>query len=54
MRQQFDWVRAVDESTLVKLSDKGKRLLGINVRMPCNVNEFYLPSEKRLYKADQG
>ena len=54
MRQQMDWVRAVDADKITKLSTRGKRLLGMNVRMPTNLEEFNLPLEQRLYQPNQG
>jgi mannose-6-phosphate isomerase-like protein (cupin superfamily) len=33
--------------------NKGKQLIGMNVRMPTSLDEFYLPEKKRLYKTNQ-
>ena len=32
----------------------GRRLLGMNVRMPTTLDEFYLPPDQRLYLPAQG
>jgi len=54
MRQRFDYPRLVDENTLNTLNQQGKRLIGMDVRMPVSLDEFYLPEDQRLYKPNQG
>lgn len=54
MKQQIDIVRALPPSVLATLSDNLKRLVGYNVRVPASLDEFYLPDEARMYKANQG
>lgn len=54
MRQRFDFVRLLSNETMALLGEDGKRLIGMNVRMPTSLDEFYLPPDKRLYKANQG
>jgi len=54
MRTQFDYPRMVPEHIVNSLGDVGKRFLGFNVRMPKNLDEFYLPEDQRLYKPNQG
>ncbi|KQH80909.1 phytanoyl-CoA dioxygenase [Mycobacterium gordonae] len=54
MRQRFDFPRLVPQSIIDSLGENGKRLLGMNVRMPTSLDEFYLPEEQRLYKPNQG
>ena len=54
MRQRFDFPRLCDKSLINSLSEKGQRLLGMNVRMPTSLKEFYLPEASRLYKSNQG
>ena len=54
MRQQFDFPRLVDEHVLSQLGDVGRRFLGMNVRMPASLDEYYLPVEERPYKPNQG
>jgi ectoine hydroxylase-related dioxygenase (phytanoyl-CoA dioxygenase family) len=53
MRQRFDFPRLVHPQLIESLGDKGKRLLGMNVRMPTKLSEFYLPPGERLYKPNQ-
>ena len=54
MRQRFDFPRLVPQAIINSLGENGKRLLGMNVRMPTSLEEFYLPLEQRLYKPNQG
>ena len=54
MRQRFDYPRVVGDETLEHIGEVGRRFLGFNVRMPANIEEYYLPEEQRLYKAGQG
>lgn len=53
MKQQIDLPRSLS-SIVDKLSQKAKRLIGMNVRVPSSVIEFNLPEAERLYKANQG
>ena len=52
-KQQLDYCRLLGESTISKLDDHLKQLLGYNSRVPSNLDEWYQPKEKRFYKADQ-
>lgn len=54
MRQRFDFPRLVPQNVIEKLGENGRRLIGMNVRMPTSLDEFYLPPDKRLYKPNQG
>ena len=54
MRQRFDFPRLVPKEVIDSLGDDGRRLIGMNVRMPTNLEEFYLPADQRLYKPNQG
>jgi ectoine hydroxylase-related dioxygenase (phytanoyl-CoA dioxygenase family) len=54
MRQRFDFPRLVPKHIIDSLGENGQRLLGMNVRMPTSLKEFYLPPEQRLYKPNQG
>jgi len=54
MRQRFDFPRLVPKEMIDRLGADGKRLIGMNVRMPVNLSEFYLPEDQRLYKSNQG
>lgn len=55
MRQRFDFCRMPEasESFLETLGPDARRLLGLDVRMPTSLEEFYLPEEERLYKPGQ-
>lgn len=54
MRQRFDFPRLVPKEIIESLGENGRRLIGMNVRMPTRLEEFYLPANRRLYKPDQG
>ncbi len=54
MRQRFDYPRLVPAAIVEQLTEVGRRFLGFHVRMPTSLEEYYLPEEKRLYKANQG
>jgi ectoine hydroxylase-related dioxygenase (phytanoyl-CoA dioxygenase family) len=54
MRQRFDFPRLVPPELVEKLNDVGKRFLGLNVRVPASLEDYYVPEERRLYKAGQG
>ncbi|MCI0562573.1 MAG: phytanoyl-CoA dioxygenase family protein, partial [Nitrososphaera sp.] len=53
MRQRFDFPRLVPPSIVDNLGLDGRRLIGMNVRVPTSLEEFYLPEEQRLYKPNQ-
>jgi ectoine hydroxylase-related dioxygenase (phytanoyl-CoA dioxygenase family) len=54
MRQRFNFAEMGGDQFGEGLNEAQRRLLGYNVRMPKSLGEFYLPEEKRLYKANQG
>ena len=54
MRQRFDYPRLVPREIVDQLTEVGRRFLGFHVRMPTSLEEYYLPEEQRLYKANQG
>lgn len=54
MRQRFDYPRLVSPEIANQLGEVSRRFLGFNVRMPTSLEEYYLPEESRLYKANQG
>lgn len=53
MRQRFDFPRLISTEQLRQFNDIGKRRIGMDVRMPISLDEFYLPADKRLYKPGQ-
>lgn len=54
MKQQIDLPRATPVELVATLSERSRRLLGFNVRVPASLDEFLLPADQRLYKANQG
>ncbi|MBU0912330.1 MAG: phytanoyl-CoA dioxygenase family protein [Gammaproteobacteria bacterium] len=53
MRQRFDFPRLLTKQQIDRLGEDGRRLIGMNVRMPVSLEEFYLPPDQRLYKPGQ-
>ena len=53
MRQRFDLPRLLSRETIGRLGEHGRRLIGMNVRVPTSLDEFYLPEKLRLYKPNQ-
>jgi ectoine hydroxylase-related dioxygenase (phytanoyl-CoA dioxygenase family) len=53
MKQRFDLPRLVSKKLINKLGKKGKQLIGMNVRVPTSLKDFYLPKRKRLYLPNQ-
>jgi len=53
MRQRFDFPRLMTQEQIDSLGKDGQRLIGMNVRMPTSLEEFYLPEEERFYKPGQ-
>jgi len=54
MKQRMDWVRLIPESITNQLNSQAKRVIGFDTRIPTSLEEFFLPEEQRLYKANQG
>ena len=54
MRQRFDFPRLVPKELIDKMGEDAKRLIGMNVRMPVSLEQFYVPEEERMYKSNQG
>jgi ectoine hydroxylase-related dioxygenase (phytanoyl-CoA dioxygenase family) len=54
MRQQFDYPRLVPQAIVDALGPVGRRFLGMHVRMPTCLEEYYVPPERRVYLAGQG
>ena len=54
MRQRFDFVRMAQASGLMlSLTENQRKLIGYNVRMPSSLDEFFLPTDKRMYLSGQ-
>ncbi|MBI3591581.1 MAG: phytanoyl-CoA dioxygenase family protein [Candidatus Melainabacteria bacterium] len=54
MKQRFDFPRVVPKENLKGVSERVKRFLGFNTRVPASIDEYYVSPENRLYKANQG
>jgi len=53
MKQRMDWVRFIPESITSQLNEQARRIIGFDTRIPTNLEEFFQPEEKRLYKGEQ-
>lgn len=54
MKQRMDWVRFFPNDIVSQLNPMAKRLIGYDTRLPTSLDEFFLPEQDRLYKANQG
>ncbi len=54
MKQRMDWVRFIPEDVSGRLNAQARRLIGFDTRLPTTLEEFFLPEDQRLYKANQG
>jgi ectoine hydroxylase-related dioxygenase (phytanoyl-CoA dioxygenase family) len=54
MRQQMDYPRVLPASLLDSLPERTRQLLGMYVRVPASLDEYYVPADQRLYRANQG
>jgi ectoine hydroxylase-related dioxygenase (phytanoyl-CoA dioxygenase family) len=53
-KQQFDYVRALDEKVISALPERSQQLLGYYTRVVTSLDEYYQPEERRLYRKGQG
>ena len=53
-KQQLDYVRGVGEEKVASFPPRTQQLLGWNTRLPCSLEEYYVPHDQRLYRAGQG
>ena len=53
-KQQIDYVKAFEEDEIKMMSQKIQKYLGMDTRLPSSLQEYYVPSEERLYKGGQG
>lgn len=53
-KQQIDYVRLLGHATVLSLPARTQQLLGWYTRVVTNLDEYYRPSEDRLYRAAQG
>jgi|GEM_PF-388724 len=54
MKPRMDWVRFIPEEISNQLNAQARRLIGFDTRLPTSLEEFFLPEDQRLYKANQG
>lgn len=54
IKQQMDYPRAIGIDTAMHLAPRTQQLLGFYTRVPTSLDDYYQPSEKRLYRAGQG
>lgn len=54
VKQQIDYVRALGDDTVLAQPDRTQQLLGWYTRVVSNLDEYYQPAEKRLYRSGQG
>jgi ectoine hydroxylase-related dioxygenase (phytanoyl-CoA dioxygenase family) len=53
-KQQIDYVRALGDDFVLSQPPRTQQLLGWYTRVVTSPDEFYRPSEERLYRAQQG
>lgn len=53
IKQHIDYVRALGNDVVRAQSKNTQTFLGWDSRIPSNLDEFYLPTEQRFYKAGQ-
>ncbi|MCP9890256.1 phytanoyl-CoA dioxygenase family protein [Cyanobium sp. Aljojuca 7D2] len=54
MKQRFDYVRMAEASgSILRMTCEQRKLIGYNVRVPTSLDEFFLPSNKRMYLPNQ-
>jgi ectoine hydroxylase-related dioxygenase (phytanoyl-CoA dioxygenase family) len=53
MKQRMDWVRFIPQEITNQLNDQARRIIGFDTRLSSNLEEFFQPQDKRLYKANQ-
>ncbi len=53
LKQQMDYPRAIGYDQAQHLSEELRQILGYNARVPATLDEWYQPTESRMYKRDQ-
>ena len=53
MKQRMDWVRFIPSKISDQLNSQARRIIGFDTRLPSSIEEFFLPENERLYKANQ-
>ncbi len=54
IKQQVDYARALGQETVLSQPPRVQQLLGWYTRVVTSLEEYYVPSEERLYRAGQG
>jgi ectoine hydroxylase-related dioxygenase (phytanoyl-CoA dioxygenase family) len=54
IKQQIDYARALGDETVLAQPPRVQQLLGWYTRVVTSLDEYYRPSEERLYRAGQG
>lgn len=54
IKQQIDYVRALGDDVVLAQPDRTQQLLGWYTRVVTSLDEYYRPSEERLYRSGQG
>jgi ectoine hydroxylase-related dioxygenase (phytanoyl-CoA dioxygenase family) len=54
LKQQIDYVRAIGDDAVQAQEERTQQLLGWYTRVVTSLDEYYQPSEKRLYRSGQG
>jgi len=54
IKQQFDYPRALGYEAAPGLTPHVRQVVGFNARTPANLDEWYQPPERRMYRGDQG
>ncbi|MFZ4263641.1 phytanoyl-CoA dioxygenase family protein [Sphingobacterium sp. HJSM2_6] len=54
IKQQFDYPRFLGYDFGESLNDSLRQIIGYNARVPASLEEYFVPKEQRMYKADQG
>ena len=54
LKQQLDYVRALGDEAVLRLPPRTQQLLGWYTRIPTSLDEYYRPSDQRLYRGGQG
>jgi ectoine hydroxylase-related dioxygenase (phytanoyl-CoA dioxygenase family) len=54
IKQQIDYVRALGDEAILAQAPRTQQLLGWYTRVVTSLDEYYRPTEERLYRKDQG
>lgn len=54
IKQQIDYVRALGDEMVLRQAPRTQQLLGWYTRVVTSLDEYYRPSDERLYRAGQG